>query len=100
MKGSVIIYPLKAVLNKDELYTIKKCRIVKKRFSYNMLIDVVAASGGETIETYFGDLVTKRLLKFCDNTGENCEELLPGVQFTYGGEVTSMGGTCPIIPIC
>ena len=22
----------------------------------------------------------------------NCEELLPGLQFTYGGEVTSMEG--------
>ena len=64
----------------------------EKRFSYNLLIDVVAASGGETIETYFADLVTKWLLKFCDNTGENCEELLPGVQFTYRGEVTSTGG--------
>ena len=33
-----------------------------------------------------------RILEFCETEGRNYEELLPAVQFTYQGEVTSKGG--------
>ena len=57
-----------------------------------MHIDVVPALGGGIIETYFAELVTKQILESCEAEGGNYEELVPGVQFTYQGEVTSKGG--------
>ena len=84
--------PLKKALKPHELYIITKCSIVKSKYSDIMHIDVVPALGGDVIETYFAELVTKQIVESCEAEGGNYEELLPGVQFTYQGEVTSKGG--------
>ena len=84
--------PLKKALKPHELYIITKCSIVKWKYSDIMHIDVVPALGGDVIETYFAELVTKQIVESCEAEGGNYEELLPGVQFTYQGEVTSKGG--------
>ena len=36
--------------------------------------------------------MTKQIVESCEAEGGNYEELLPGVQFTYQGEVISKGG--------
>ena len=84
--------PLKKALKPHELYIITKCSIVKSKYSDIMHIDVVPALGGDVIETYFAELLTKQIVASCEAEGGNYEELLPGVQFTYQGEVTSKGG--------
>ena len=50
---------LKTAVKKDELYTITKCSKEKTKYSNVLFIDVIPVSGGECIETYFTDLVTK-----------------------------------------
>ena len=84
--------PLKRALKPHELYIITKCSIVKSKYPDVMYIDVVPALGGDVIETYFAELLTKKIVESCEAEGGNYEELLPGVQFTYQGEVTSKLG--------
>ena len=84
--------PLKRALKPHELYIITKCSIKKSKYSDVMYIDVVPALGGDVIETYFAELLTKKIVESCEAEGGNYEELLPGVQFTYQGEVTSKLG--------
>ena len=84
--------PLKRALKPHELYIITKCSIVKSKYPDVMYIDVVPALGGDVIETYFAELMTKKIVESCEAEGGNYEELLPGVQFTYQGEVTSKLG--------
>ena len=84
--------PLKRALKPHELYIITKCSIKKSKYSDVMYIDVVPALGGDVIETYFAELMTKKIVESCEAEGGNYEELLPGVQFTYQGEVTSKLG--------
>ena len=84
--------PLKKALKPHELYIITKCSIKKSKYSDVMYIDVVPALGGDVIETYFAELMTKKIVESCEAEGGNYEELLPGVQFTYQGEVTSKLG--------
>ena len=84
--------PLKKALKPHELYIITKCSIKKSKYSDVMYIDVVPALGGDVIETYFAELLTKKIVESCEAEGGNYEELLPGVQFTYQGEVTSKLG--------
>ena len=76
------------------LYIITKCAVEKARYSKVLLIDVIPAIGGYgvKIETYFTDLVTKPILDFCAAEGGRAEELVPGVRFTYRGEVKSEAG--------
>ena len=84
--------PLKRALKPHELYIITKCSIVKSKYPDVMYIDVVPALGGDVIETYFAEFMTKKIVESCEAEGGNYEELLPGVQFTYQGEVTSKLG--------
>ena len=86
--------PLKLTLTPHVLYIITKCAVEKARYSKVLLIDVIPAIGGYgvKIETYFTDLVTKPILDFCAAEGGRAEELLPGVRFTYRGEVKSEAG--------
>ena len=37
-------------------------------------------------------MLTNRILEFCETEGRNYEEVLPGVQFTYRGEIVSREG--------
>ena len=84
--------PLKIALKPHEVYTITKCSIAKLKYSDIMSIDVVPAIGGDVIESYFADLVTNQILEFCEAKDRNYEEMLPGVQFTYRGEIVSREG--------
>ena len=84
--------PLKVALEPNVIYTIIKCTVEKTRYSTVLLIDVIPATGGAKIETYFTDLVTRPILEFCATEGGNAEELLLGVCFTYRGEVKSEAG--------
>ena len=84
--------PLRVALKAHGDYTIRKCTVEKTRYSTVLLIDVIPATGGATIETYFTDLVTRPILEFCATEGGNAEELLLGVCFTYRGEVKSEAG--------
>ena len=83
---------MKITLKPHEVYTITKCSIAKLKYSDIMCIDVVPAIGGDVIESYFADLVTNQILEFCEAKDRNYEEMLPGVQFTYRGEIVSREG--------
>ena len=83
---------LKIAVKKDQRYVITKANKEQTKFGDVLFIDAILVSGGETIETFFTDLITKRVLKFCKNSNEKCENLLPGIQFTYKGDITSSGG--------
>ena len=52
--------PLKIALKPHEVYTITKCSIAKLKYSDIMSIDVVPAIGGDVIESYFPDFLTKQ----------------------------------------
>ena len=83
---------LKIAVKKDQRYVITKANKEQTKFGDVLFIDAILVSGGETIETFFTDLITKRVLKFCEKSGEKCEDLVPGIQFTYRGEITSSAG--------
>ena len=84
--------PLKIAVKKDQRYVITKANKEQTKFGDVLFIDAIPVSGGEIIETFFTDLITKRVLKFCEKSGEKCEDLVPGIQFTYRGEITSSAG--------
>ena len=83
---------VKIAVKKNKSYIITKASKERTKFGDILFIDAIPVSGGEIIETFFSDLITKRVLKFCEKSGEKCEDLVPGIQFTYRGEITSSAG--------
>ena len=83
---------VKIAVKKNKSYIITEASKERTKFGDILFIDAIPVSGGEIIETFFTKLITKRVLKFCKNSDEKCENLLPGIQFTYKGDITSSGG--------
>ena len=87
---------LKEVLDSENrtLYTIKKASVEKTRYGEIILINVIPASGGKTIYTYFTALITSKILDFCkeQDVKTECGDLLEGLNFIYKGEIKSAEG--------
>ena len=93
--------PLRVALKAHGDYTIIKCTVEKTRYSTVLLIDVIPATGGAKIETYFTNSVTKRMLECCAAEGGSAEELVPGISFIYRGEIKSEAGNMyPNVDFC
>ena len=93
--------PLKVALEPNVIYTIIKCTVEKTIYSKILLIDVIPATGGAKIETYFTNSVTKRMLECCAAEGGSAEELVPGISFIYRGEIKSEAGNMyPNVDFC
>ena len=93
--------PLRVALKAHGDYTIIKCTVEKTIYSKILLIDVIPATGGAKIETYFTNSVTKRMLECCAAEGGSAEELVPGISFIYRGEIKSEAGNMyPNVDFC